>query len=108
MFKILSHKILLEAPIAHVDGSRQPWMVRGIANLIELFVRPQLSSASAGPCVIGDAIVIFEDGARPYVSRKKGSFWRCICHVSIHGIMYGAELTPRKCKEILFGYAKLL
>lgn len=101
MFKFLRGSLIFDAPIAHSDASRQTWVVgRTDCDLVGLFPAPSLSSPDTVPSEIGDTIVIFKGGARPYIIRRDGKCWRIIGNAYIHGIMYGARFDQNQCISI--------
>ncbi|KAF2745988.1 hypothetical protein M011DRAFT_478381 [Sporormia fimetaria CBS 119925] len=83
------------------DPCRQTWTIgRTDCNLIGRFPAPGLTSADALPSRVGDAIVIFKGGSRPYVIRRAGDCWRLVGSAYIHGIMYGAAFREEQCVDI--------
>ena len=99
--EIFRHNLVFDAPMTHSDPSRQAWVFgRTDRDLVGLFPAPNLSSSDTIPSVVGDSLVIFKGGARPYVIRKVQKGWKIIGSTYIHGIMYGAAFDESQCQDI--------
>lgn len=98
LYQLLRGRLVYDPPVAHLDASRQTWVVgRTDRDLIGLFPAPSLSSPYTVPTEVGDSIVILGGGARPYIIRSNGERWRLIGNAYVHGIMYGAAFNRDKC-----------
>lgn len=96
--QLLRKKFEIEAPRAHSDPSRQSIVLGRIEHdLVGLFPSPSITTPDTVPSQVGDAIVIFKGGSRPYVIRKQGEHWRIIGAAYVHGIMYGSAFDESKC-----------
>ena len=99
--KMFRHSLVFDAPMTHSDASRQTWVVgRTDRDLVGLFPAPSLTTSDTIPSEVGDSLVIFKGGARPYVIRRVQKGWRIIGNAYIHGIMYGAAFDESQCKDI--------
>jgi hypothetical protein len=100
--KLLRKSFVIDAPVQHSDPSRQSSVVgRTDGDLAGLFPAPSLTTPNTVPSRVGDSIVLFRGGSRPYVIRREeGGRWRLIGNAYVHGIMYGAAFREKECVDI--------
>jgi hypothetical protein len=85
VLQLLRRRFVIDPPMMHSDPTRQTWVVgrTDCDNLVGLFPAPFLTTPDTMPSKVGDSIVIFKGGSRPYVIRRHGGHWKIIGNINL-------------------------
>ncbi|KAL9091069.1 MAG: hypothetical protein Q9165_004996 [Trypethelium subeluteriae] len=92
----------IQIPDGPPDASRHGWVPgRTDSGLFGSFPAPDFTAESGVYSLVGDVIVLFKGGARPFIIRPcQNGRWHLIGSAYIHGIMFGGAFEEEKCIDI--------